>query len=385
MTTPSQGKQDLMIVHFTTVHDRSDTRVRYKLSDSLARQYPHKVALYVMDGQGNEQNLETSLKIIDLGIAPASRIARIVLGNWRAYRALRAASPEIAHFHDPELILLGLLLKLSGIKVIYDIHEDVSKQILSKNYLKPAILRHSISYLFGVFERFAVSRLDASVAAANSIALKFSKGEVHVIRNFPKADIMPLSGQTQVPNHRFVISYAGTLSRARGIQDLVAAMDLLPEMFELHLLGDWHPKKLETQCQEMPGWSKCQYLGKVPHDEAILKMKNAHLGVQLTHDIPNHTGGLATKVFEYLFLGIPVLMSDTIEKRQIYGDLVFYAQPSHAEKIARKVQKIADNYDQAIQMTNTNLDHVRSCYSWEAEEKRLFDIYKNLLSCAASS
>lgn len=380
--TTTTAHPSLPIIHFTTVHGRTDTRVRYKEAESMAARYRDQVALFVMDGQGDAQDSGSSLRIVDMGSRPRGRIARVLRGNWRAFRAVRAAAPRIAQFHDPELILAGVMLKLFGIKVIYDIHEDVPNQVLSKSYIRPALLRRAISRVMRALEGFAVRRFDAAVVAVDSIGRRFPQHKVVLIRNFPRADLMTRSHEPADPKLRFVVSYAGSLTRVRGIPDLVAAMEHLPEQVELQLFGTWHPAGLQDTCRAMPGWSKCKFLGRVPHDEMVVRMQDAHLGVQLTHDIPNHTGGLATKVFEYLFLGIPVVMSDTPEKREIYGDLVHYAPPADPVAIADAIRAIVEDYERVQALTHDSAPRVREQYSWEAEAARLGALYDRLMAPA---
>lgn len=377
---PASRTQDLFILHFTSVHGRTDTRVRYKEAESMAARYPGRVALFVMDGQGDARDDASTLRIVDIGGRPRGRIARVLKGNWRAFRAVRAAAPRIAQFHDPELIPAGLMLKLFGVKVIYDIHEDVPKQVQSKAYIRPALLRRVMSGVIRAVEGFAVRRFDAAVVAVDSIGRRFPQHKVLLIRNFPRADLMTRSREPADPAQRFVINYAGSLTQVRGILDLVEAVALLPDRMELHLFGTWHPAGFQEACQALRGWSKCRFRGRVPHDEVVQHMQEAHLGVQLTHDIPNHTGGLATKVFEYLFLGVPVLMSDTAEKRGIYGDLVSYAAPADPKAIAVAIREIAAEYEGVAARTRDNAPRVRASYSWEAEAARLGDLYDRLLA-----
>ena len=142
------------LIHFTTVHPRGDTRIRVKETASLVEGMGGGVALYVQDGRGAECDEVSGVEIVDTGPPPRGRARRMVLGVWRMYRAVRSARPQVAHFHDPELIPVGLALKLSGIKVVYDVHEDVPRQILGKHWISPW-LRRPVAWAAGAFEWLA--------------------------------------------------------------------------------------------------------------------------------------------------------------------------------------------------------------------------------------
>ena len=116
----------ILIAHVTTVHWRGDTRIRVKEVASLARSFDAPVALVVQDGKGPE-GPEHGPRIFDSGPRPQGRILRMTVGSWRMWKTLRGLRPTIVHFHDPELIFLGLVMKGSGAWVIYDVHEDVPR------------------------------------------------------------------------------------------------------------------------------------------------------------------------------------------------------------------------------------------------------------------
>ena len=59
----------------------------------------------------------------------------MTLGVFRALRIAIKHGEKIFHFHDPEFIVAGLLLKIMGKHVIYDIHEDNSTALLEREYL----------------------------------------------------------------------------------------------------------------------------------------------------------------------------------------------------------------------------------------------------------
>lgn len=369
-------------IHFTTVHSRVDTRIRFKQAETLAQHFPGRVALYVQDGKGDAEDQASGLSIVDTGPCPGGRLGRMILGGWRMYRAVRAARPKIAHFHDPELILAGLALSRTGIRVVYDVHEDVPKQILAKPYIRPAFLRPLLARIANAVEQFAVRRFALTVPAVPSIAARFPAARTQVIRNVPKAELLLRHGRTEQPSDRFVISYAGSLSELRGIHDLVAAMDLMPDGFEFQILGRWSSETFFKRCQAHPGWRHCRYLGQVPHDEVGKLMSQAHLGVQMMHDVPNYSGGLATKVFEYLFLGIPTLMSDTPERRASYGALTSYARPADPEAIAEAIQRIAADYPAHAGKVRESRDDILADFSWETEARALTSAYEKILQAS---
>ena len=70
---------------------------------------------------------------------------------------------------------------MSGIKVIYDVHEDLPNQIKSKTYI-PALLRTIVSYAASVVENMAGRVFDGIVPAALNYADRFPVDKTVVLR-----------------------------------------------------------------------------------------------------------------------------------------------------------------------------------------------------------
>jgi hypothetical protein len=96
------------------------------------------------------------------------------LAPCRVYRKALALNAGICHFHDPELMPFGLLLKLHGRKVIYDVHEDYPDDIMFKEYI-PRILRKPLSLAVGLMERIFSPFYDAVVVVIPKIFERFSR------------------------------------------------------------------------------------------------------------------------------------------------------------------------------------------------------------------
>ena len=111
----------------------------------------------------------------------------MMLGVWRMWRAVRRVRPQVVHFHDPELIPLGVILKCFGYRVVYDVHEDLPRQVLTKYWL-PAVARWPVSWAMSACEWLAARIFDAIVPAEPVIARRFPPYKSVLVQNFPILD-----------------------------------------------------------------------------------------------------------------------------------------------------------------------------------------------------
>ncbi|GIW56094.1 MAG: hypothetical protein KatS3mg082_2498 [Nitrospiraceae bacterium] len=102
----------------------------------------------------------------------------------RVVREAMRLRADVYHLHDPELLPWVPLLRRGGAKVVYDAHEDLGAQTLSKHYL-PGTLRKPVAAAVSSVEMAFARRCHAVVAANDAIARRFADlPEVVVLRNF---------------------------------------------------------------------------------------------------------------------------------------------------------------------------------------------------------
>src|SRR5215469_5500447 len=117
------------VCFMTSVHMPFDVRIFHKECRSLARAgYP--VTLIACHGKQEEVVDDVRIRGI---FKAAGRLSRMTLTPWTIAREAMRQNAQIYHFHDPELIPVGLFLRVLGKKVIYDVHEDLPADVAYKH------------------------------------------------------------------------------------------------------------------------------------------------------------------------------------------------------------------------------------------------------------
>jgi len=357
----------------TTVHSFFDTRIFHKEAKTLV-QAGYKVTLIA---QHDKNEVVDDIKIIALP-KPKNRFFRILFLGWKAYKLALRQNADIYHFHDPELIFIGILLKLFGKRVIYDVHEDVPKQILNKEWMGNVDIRKIAAFITNMIEQIGTFFFIRIIAATTDIAKRFPENKTVILRNFPILKLIDNTMPINYKKNKPVIIYAGGLTKVRGIKEIVQAMDYIGERAELWLLGKWENEEFRYECENLKGWDNTRYLGFISLNGVFHYMKITDIGFCLLYPIKNYITGLPVKAFEYMACSLPIIMSDFYYRQKIFGKCALFAKPYDPEDIAEKVFYLLDNPDIMKNMGKEGRKLVADKYSWEMESKKLLDIYKTL-------
>lgn len=372
------------IAHLTTVHPRGDTRILYRQASALADSNGWDFVLIVADGQGSA-TLDvggTTIAVNDIGPIPGGRIRRAIIGPWRAFAEVRRLGINVVHFHDPELIPLGLLLRLFGRKVIYDVHEDTPRQVLNKFWI-PRVLRIPASWGVGMLEWIAGRVFDAVVAATPLIADRYPAGKTILVQNFPI--VGELESINCVPyvqrSNDFV--YIGRVAKIRGASEMVRAIGLVDESYgsRLDLAGDYSPPTLVTALQELPGWEQVRSHGWADRQRVAKLLAGAKAGLVILHPTHSYPDAYPVKMFEYMGAGLPVIASDFPLWRRIVDDAGcgLLVDPLDCQAIADAMSWLLDHCDEAEAMGRRGREAVHGKYNWQSEASKLLQKYRELL------
>ena len=360
----------------TTVHDPFDHRVFYKEACTLRRlgyrvlvTAPHPVS-ETRDG----------IEIVALPL-PRNRLERMVVTSVRLFVTAVRQRAAAYHFHDPELIPVGLALKALGKAVVYDVHEDVPRDIMIKHYI-PRPLRRLVAAFVGAVEQFASRWYDAIVVTTEDIRKNFAwHPRVALIRNLPIAEWYRRSVEPR-PAAPFRIVYAGSLSVERGIGDLVGAMARLPDDMDarLTLCGAWSPSSLEDEVRAMPGFERVDYLGSLPAPRVPDVLAGADVGVACLHPTNTYETSLPTKLFEYMASGLPVIVTNFPLWREIVeaSGAGICVPPRDPRAIADAIERLHQDRDLRRQMSLAGKQAAERHWTWEVDGRVLGGLYSDI-------
>ena len=371
----SLDKGRIKVCILTSVHPPFDGRVFHKEAKTLAKAGYNVVLIAQHTG---EETID-GVKILPLP-RPKNRFVRITKVVWKLFRLALKEKANVYHFHDPELIPVGLVLKFFGKKVIYDVHEDYPKQILSsQKWAGNVYVRKFIAFITNIIERSGAFGFDSIAAATPDIAKKFNPSKTILIRNFPILELIDKVQPVDCKTDKPIVIYAGVLTRIRGIKEIIQAMELVKDKAELWLLGKWESEEFRKECQDLEGWKHTKYLGLFPLNQVYEYIKGADIGISTLYPIENYVTSLPIKAFEYMACSLPMVMSNFPDWQENFGEYALFANPYSPEDIAEKVLYLLNNPDKAKQLGDRGRDLAEEEYNWEAEGRKLLDIYGRVL------
>lgn len=365
------------VVHLTSAHRASDSRIFFReclaLSDA-----GYEVALLA---PGAEEREDAGVQIRGLPRSQ-SRIERFLLRSPRVLgRALREDG-AIYHFHDPDLIAVGLLLRLFGKLVVYDVHEDLSRVLLCKRWI-PSPMRRASALIVGHLESFLARGFSAVVAATPWIGARFPIATTVIVRNYPRLEGC-VRANHPYRDRQFDLCYVGGISRLRGIVQLMETMAQVRKHHDvcLALAGSFDDPSVEASVKEMPAWQHTRFFGQVSAPQALAIVNASRVGMLVLHATPGHTQSYPLKLFEYMASGIPVVASNfscwsaVVDK----WNCGISVDPTDSTAIADAVEWLLSNPERAEEMGMRGREAVERCFNWETESTTLLRLYDRLLS-----
>lgn len=356
-----QGRSRVLVL--TTVHPPDDPRVRHRTVGVLAAEFAVRYATRLPGPRSRDG--------FDWVGLPGTRVVRLLRGLREALR------PDVAvvSVHDPELIGVALVARLTGRRAVIDVHENVPAQIRDKQWV-PALLRRPVAAAAGALLRVAERWCTVTLAEENYADLFRRRHPVFV--NHPIAEDLPDPRPLGEPR----VVYVGDITTARGAELLVRAVGGLHPRPRLELIGRCR-EPLRSRLMALADQAEVdlELPGYLDHQAAMQRVAGAGVGVSPLLGAPNHRESLPSKVIEYLALGVPVVASDLPGTRRVVAGLpgVRLVEPGDLDQWSRVIGQVLDDRAER-QAAQRAVARVRRERTWASAELRT--LYRRELEAA---
>lgn len=353
----------------TSVHRHDDVRIYHKEAKTFADN-GFDVTIICSDFEGRDEN---GIKFKKVKV-PSSRFLRMIKAPLLYAKAAKNINADYCHFHDPELIFAGLLLK-NKMKVIYDSHEDFPRQVLTKPYLKPFWAR-LFSKITEKYETYAAKRFYSIVAAEPVIYdrfIKINKNTVMVC-NYPKLEEFE-NIDIDFEKRKNKICYIGGITKIRGIFEMIDAVK--DTDVKLVLAGDYETNILKTEAESKKGYQNVEYKGFLDRNGVKEVLSEVKAGLVTLHPVPKYLTALPVKMFEYMIAKVPVIASNFPYWEKIVNEsgCGLCVDPTNPDEIKSAILYITKNSDVAEEMGENGRKTVLEKYNWEVEKEKLLALY----------
>ena len=366
--------RDLVVAQLTSRHAITDNRILHGMARTAETAGYRSVVMGPAreDGRYGQVQLKACPVLKEGRRPPHAWLLACLLAG-----ALRSRYP-LFQIHDPDLLPVGLLLKLFGRRVVYDVHDDYEASF--KDRLRNR--RWLGGWFPGVWwwlERNAARRFDGVVVADRHLAQKFSRCRPAILGNYPRLDFTPPAQPDG--EETFNLIYVGGVSRERGLEMALEALKLLPmPELRLHVIGTGREPDLINRLQAD---SRVVWHGRVPWPELHRHYVRAHVGLALYQPLECFLycpGENAVKIIEYMAAGIPVLCSNFPGLKIFVEDsgCGWVVAPDDPEAIAAKIQQLYGDAGLRKKLGAIGRRLFETEYHWEKQEHRLVDLYQRI-------
>jgi glycosyltransferase involved in cell wall biosynthesis len=341
------------------------------------------------DITGVRRRAESDIDVVEVPLGTrVGRVSSVVraLTLVRVWREVLRTRAGVYHVHNIHPGLAALVAgRLRRAPVVYDAHELYGEP---RDRSAAARLVAALTYaLEGLMVRQSAAVITTNRSRANVLARRHGRDDVVVLANVPnlQRSVVPLD--PGFPRDVKVLLYQGGIyAESRAFRQSLEALTHLQSDVHLAILGFGRDRDIDLvhQWSEMFGVSsRVHFLPPRPFDELVRTAAAATIGLVPIRPVRlNHTLGDTNKLHEYLMAGLPVVASDLPEIRHVaqQGDPpvgeVF--DPEDSASIAAAVKRILADQDQLAGRRSEALRLARELYNWEAEQRKLLDLYRRL-------
>lgn len=330
------------------------------------------------------------------------RLVRLATVDWRRELAniadLEAAftrwlwrlEPDVLHVHDIHLLGAGvqarrrLAARGRRVPLVYDAHEFVPGMTGGDPVVEAAYQRMEAEL---VGEADALITVSEPIADALQDRYRLPRRPA-VVLNTPSAGPAPAAdadvrSAAGVAADAPLLVYSGVLGRLRNVPTIIRALALLDGAhFAAVCVPNAHypvARALLDVAADAGVADRVHLVEPVDPEHIIDFLRTADVGVHpMVRGLANHEMALPNKLFDYVYAGLPVAVSDVAEMERFVHEwgVGETFDPDDPAALAAAVSVVLA--DLPGFRARTASEELRAAYSWEHQAARIAELYASL-------
>ena len=376
-----------------------DPRIQRETDALLAA--GHQVDIFCLrdDGQAARER-DGALRIIRLPVNRGSDgfighlleyVVFTALVAWRLAREharRRYALVQVATLPD-FLVFAALPLRLLGVPVLLDLHEDMPAFFADRFATASPVLR-PLRPLIGLAARASAAVADALITVHEplrqlSIARGVAREKISVVMNSADPALFaPHPRPPRLAGEPLRLVHHSSLQRIYGLEVALEALALLRDRSEaplvtLDVYGDGpYAPAITASITRLALDDRVHLHGRVPMERLATLLAEADAGLVPSLPEPYLQYSLSTKLLEYVALGIPVIASDLATFRSHFTDGALRFVPAgDVSALADAIVDVSREPDAAAERAAEALRQA-AAYAWPEQARRYLAVVGGL-------
>jgi glycosyltransferase involved in cell wall biosynthesis len=372
LTNLSQVNKLRRIVIASVLKPVNEPRMYEKLGQSLSQNQSevHIIGFPVLP----KPKQENALILHAIAKRPFHRISQKRF--WAPFAVLKkviAIRPEILIITTHELLYVAILSRwMTGCKIIYDVQENYYRNIRYTRTF-PFGIRQVLASWVRLKERICSTFVNHFILAEQGYEaeLPFARPST-VLQNKLAKIMLSRYGKKDHTGYAKII-FTGTLAETTGVFnaiELVTGLHQIDHSFSLTIVGHCPSKADWLKLHQLAAHHSCITLlisrHPLPHTKILAEIQQADAGIIWYPENLSTQSSLPTKLFEYLGLGLPILICHNKASHHLVLD--------HAAGLVLKEPIDYPGLAQALKARHYKPVH--HDWSWDAEFPALLSVLK---------
>jgi glycosyltransferase involved in cell wall biosynthesis len=306
------------------------------------------------------------------------------LGLVSLRHARRAYDLVYVHNMPNFFVFAGLLPKLTGAKVVLDVHDPAAELLAS---IRGKELPPWVERLARGEERLSLRYVDAVVTVNETMRQRLRRltprsTPVAVVLNLPDPDTFVAEEPSRVGTSGPLLVYSGSIAHRNGVDLVLKALAKLIGEFpslRLRVIGDGPARADAMELARALGVSdRVEFRGLVPLKDIPHAVGDALAGVSPQRKDVFGSYVFSMKVAEYVLLGLPVVCSGIGTMRHYFDDdELFFFEPGDEGDLARAIRDLLKDPEAAHERVARSRAKLKQL-DWSGQRQCLVDLVESL-------